>query len=178
MQYFYVIAAILLRLLPHPLNLTPLGAMFLLSGATFDQKKNSLLMPLAALIISDILIVEFLYKGNYAWFSPFTWLGFLSTGVVGWSLRKKFSGGRLLLASFTGSLLFFLISNFGVWTEGLLYPYTLHGLAECYAAGLPFFRNSLLGDFFYAVVMFGSYRWLNANRPGLKQLFQRAVSVR
>ncbi|MES2355891.1 MAG: DUF6580 family putative transport protein [Pseudomonadota bacterium] len=175
MQYFYVIAAILLRLLPHPWNITPLGAMFLFSGATFDRKKDSLVVPLAALIISDIAVVEFLYQGHYAWFSPFTWLGFISAGLVGWSLRSKFSGGRLLVASFAGSLLFFLISNFGVWVEGVLYPHTLQGLVECYATGIPFFRNSLLGDFFYVVVMFGSYRWLKAKRPSLGQLFQRTA---
>ena len=168
MPYLYVIAAIALRLIPHPWNMTPLGAMFLFSGATFQRKSTSLLVPLLALILSDIAVVELMYGGRYAWFSPFTWLGFTVVGLLGWALRHKFSGLRLLATSLAGSLLFFLISNFGVWLEGTLYPLTWSGLVECYVAAIPFFRNSLFGDLLYAAAMFGSYRWLSTRLPHLR----------
>ena len=146
MLYIYVVIAVCLRLLPHPWNVTPLGAMFLFSGATFERKSVSLLVPLAALVISDITVVELMYGGGYSWISPFTWLGFLLVGLVGWGLRRNFSGLRLLAASLAGSLIFFLVSNFGVWLQGTLYPLTGEGLVECYVAAIPFFRNSIFGD--------------------------------
>ena len=160
MAYLYVLAAIVLRLIPHPWNVTPIGAMFLFSGATFRSKRDALLVPLAALLISDYAVIHFLYHGQYRWFSPFTWIGFLLVGLIGWTLRSRTSVARVAAASLAGSVTFFLISNFGVWTGGKLYPLTLEGLAACYVAALPFFRNSLFGDLFFSALMFGSYYWL------------------
>lgn len=162
MPYFYIAAAIVLRLLPHPWNVTPLGAMFLFSGATVSNKGLSLLAPLLAVLISDFVVVQFIYHGAYSWFSPFTWLAFIAVGAIGWTLRNKVTGLRVLGASLAGSIVFFAISNFGTWAQGNLYPHTAAGLLECYVAAIPFFRNSLLGDLFYAAVMFGSYYWLTA----------------
>ena len=157
MPYFYVLAALLLRLLPHPWNVTPLGAMFLFSGATFRSKVESLVVPLAALLLSDYAVIHFLYQGRYAWFSPYTWAGFLLVGLVGWALRGRMTWVRVGAASLAGSVTFFVLSNFGVWAGGKLYAPTPGGLADCYVAALPFFRNSLLGDFAYTALMFGSY---------------------
>lgn len=160
MAYLYVLAAILLRLVPHPWNVTPMGSMFLFSGATFDRKRDSLLVPLAALLVSDYAVVHFLYHGRYSWFSPYTWAGFLLVGLVGWALRGKITWTRVPVASIAGSVTFFLVSNFGVWAGWKMYPPTFNGLTDCYVAGLPFFRNALLGDLAYAGIMFGSYQWL------------------
>lgn len=164
MPYFLIAAAIVARLLPHPWNVTPLGAMFLLSGATIPHKRLSLIVPLLAVMISDFVVVHYIYHGAYSWFSPFTWLAFLAVGMLGWTLRKKWTGLRVLLASLGGSMLFFAISNFGTWLQGGLYPHTLAGLVECYVAAIPFFRNSVLGDLFYTAVMFGAYYWLGAGK--------------
>ena len=160
MPYLYVLAAIVLRLIPHPWNVTPLGAMFLFSGATFRNKRDALLVPLAALLVSDYAVVHFLYQGRFGWFSPWTWTAFLLTGLIGWTLRSKITVARVAGASLAGSVTFFLVSNFGVWIGGQLYPLTLQGLAACYVAALPFFRNSLFGDLFFSALMFGSYYWL------------------
>jgi hypothetical protein len=164
MPYLYVVFAVLLRLLPHPWNVTPMGAMFLFSGATFERKTSSLLVPLLALVISDIVVIQLLYSGRHSWFDPFTWLGFVSIGLTGWALRPKLSPVRLFAASFAGSSLFFLFSNFGVWARSDLYPSTWTGLVTCYFAAIPFFRNTVLGDLFYATFMFGSYYWLSHPR--------------
>src|SRR5215471_877136 len=115
MSYVFVLAAIVLRLLPHPWNVTPWGAMFLFSGGTFRSKRDSLLVPLGALLLSDYAVVHFLYKGQYRWLSPYTWAGFLLVGLLGWTLRHKLSVPRVLAASLAGSVVFFLVSNFGVW---------------------------------------------------------------
>ncbi len=159
MLYLYVLGATVLRLLPHPWNVTPVGAMFLFSGATFRSRRESLLAPLVALLVSDYAVVRFLYHGQYAWFSPWTWTGFLLIGLLGWTLRNRMTWARVAAASLGGSVLFFLVSNFGVWVHGKMYPLTLAGLLQCYAMALPFFRNSLLGDLFYNAVMFGSYHY-------------------
>ena len=64
MPYLFVLAAILLRVLPHPWNVTPLGAMFVFSGAAFRSKAESLAVPLAALLLSDYAVIHFLYGGK------------------------------------------------------------------------------------------------------------------
>jgi hypothetical protein len=166
--YLYVLAATVLRILPHPWNITPLGSMFLFSGATFRSRRASLLVPLAALLISDYFVIRFLYHNQYSWFSPYTWLGFLLVGLIGWTLRGKSDWTRIGLASVAGSVVFFLLSNFGVWVGSNMhppmYPLTFGGLAECYTAALPFFRNTLIGDLTYAALMFGSYHLLTERR--------------
>lgn len=163
MQYFCVLIAILFRLLPHPWNMTPMGAIFLFSGATFKNKSESLLFPLAALFLSDAAVNTLLYHNQYAHHFPlFTWLGFMTVGLLGWPLRHRFSWGRMAGCSLAGSVVFFLISNFGVWLDGTLYALTLGGLINCYWAGIPFFTNMLAGDLFYATGLFALYQVLNS----------------
>ena len=164
MPYLYVLAAIVFRLLPHPWNVTPVGAMFLFSGATFRSRREGLLVPLAALMLSDYAVVHFLYPGQFRWFSPVTWAAFVLVGLIGFALRDRMTFGRVAGASLAGSVLFYVVTNFGVWFRGTMYPHTPGGLAACYVAALPFFRNTLLGDLFYAAVMFGSYYWIAQRR--------------
>ncbi|MGH9354177.1 MAG: DUF6580 family putative transport protein [Terriglobia bacterium] len=162
--YFYVLGAILFRILPHPWNLTPIAAMFLFSGAVFKRKLDSLLVPLAALLISDFAVDLLLYHGTSHWFSPFTWGAFLLIGLLGWTLRgqwsKRLGWLKVGCASLAGSTLFFLITNFGVWAAGMLYPQNSVGLSACYIAGITFYMNDLIGDLAWNAVMFGSYYWL------------------
>jgi hypothetical protein len=167
MSYLFVLAAIVLRLVVHPENVTPVGAMFLFSGGTFRSKRDSLLVPLAALLLSDYAVDHFRYGGRYAWFSPYTWIGFLLVGLLGWTLRKKLTVARVVVTSLAGSVIFFLVSNFGVWMGWKLYSPTFGGLINCYVMALPFFRNSILGDLVYAGLMFGSYAWLRHRRLAL-----------
>jgi hypothetical protein len=167
MAYLFVLAAVVMRLLPHPWNVTPLGAMFLFGGATFRNKRDSLLVPLGALMISDYAVIHLMYQGHYAWFSPFTWAGFLLVGLLGWTLRNRRTVARVVAASLAGSIVFFLISNFGVWLGWKMYPPTFGGLVSCYVAALPFFRNCLVGDLAYAGLLFGAYAWARQRYPAL-----------
>lgn len=161
MPFLFILGAVLLRLLPHPWNLTPLGAMFLFGGAAFERRRDSLLVPLAALLLSDVAVMYLLYGGRYGWnWSPFTWLAFLLVGTLGWTLRRRTSITRVAGASLAGSFLFFLVSNFGTWIGGGMYPLTFSGLTACYVAGLPFLRNTILGDLLYAGLFFGSWQLL------------------
>ena len=141
-----------LRLLPHPYNVTPLAAIALFGGAVFPRRW-SLLVPLAAIIASDAVV------GFHATV-PFTWGAFVLIAVIGWWVRARYGWRRILVGSVLGSALFFLITNFGVWLMGHAeqwFPRTWAGLLECYAAGLPFYRQTLVGDVAYAAVFFGAY---------------------
>ena len=60
-------------------------------------------------------------------------------------------GGTIL-----GSILFFIITNFTVWSFGTMYVNNISGLLQCYYMAIPFFRNSLVGDIFYVGVLVGS----------------------
>ena len=162
--YVYVLAAAVLRILPHPWNLAPVGAMFLFSAATFRSRRQGWLVPLAALMISDYAVVQILWHGQVSWFSPANWTAFSLAGLLGWTLRSKITVPRVAGAALGGAITFFVVSNFAVWARGTMYPHTLTGLAACYTAAIPFFRNDVAGNLVYCAAMFGSYQWLAARR--------------
>ena len=147
----FVIAAALLRLLPHAPNFAPIGAMALYGGV-YLGKKQALALPLAAMIVSDIFL------GFDGWSSRLTVYGsFVAIGLIGIWLRKHKNPMNIFGAALAGSLLFFVVTNFGVWAFGTMYPRTLEGLVACYVSAIPFFRNTVTGDLFYTGAFFGSY---------------------
>lgn len=162
------------RMLPHLPNFTPVGAMALFGAAYFSRKYSALLLPLLALWISDMLINNILYAAYFDKFVFFytgfywTYLAFIIIVLIGFLLLKKIKISRLILASLSSSILFFLISNFGVWMSGTMYPKTAEGLMTCYSAGIPFFRNMLVGDLFYAGILFGLFEFAQYKIPKLR----------
>ncbi len=145
---------VLARIIPHPWNVTPIGAIALFAGARLDPRW-SWVVALVPLAIGDLLI------GGY---NPVTML-FVYLGIAGTALAGRFWLGRKLTMArgaggvLSGSVWFFLASNFGVWAAGY-YPQTWAGLIECYVMGLPFIVNTIAGDAFYASVIFGLFVWL------------------
>ena len=135
----FVLIAALTRLVPHPPNFAPITAMSLFAGAYFTRKQLAFIVPLLAMLISD------LFLGFYS-ISIFVYLSFAVITFIG--QQKNRVTPKLVLL---GSVLFFLISNFGVWL--LYYPKTIDGLFTCFALAIPFFVTSLLGDIFYSVIM-------------------------
>ena len=77
------------------------------------------------------------YLVTWAWYLGACWIGYAF-------LRKRANAGRVVGAALTSSTSFFLASNFAVWAGSLIYPHTAGGLATCYLAGLPFYRNDVL----------------------------------
>lgn len=144
-----ILAAAFSRLIPHPMNFAPITAIALFSGVYFDRRLAPVL-PLGALIISD------LFLGLY---SGILWVygSFLLVSFLGMLAAKKKSFAVIAGSTVAGSLLFFIITNFGVWMSGTLYPLTMEGFTACYVAAIPFFRNALIGDIFYVTVLFGVY---------------------
>lgn len=147
---FLILAAAASRLLPHPANVAPISAMALFAGAYFERKWLAFAVPLAAMILSDAVI------GFYTqiWV---TYLGFAAVVCVGFMLRSQVGVFQVACASVTGSVLFFFITNFAIWMHYDIYPHTIQGIMDSYVLALPFFRHTLMGDLFYAAVLFGGF---------------------
>ncbi|TVR12770.1 MAG: hypothetical protein EA391_14830 [Balneolaceae bacterium] len=170
----FIVFAALSRLLPHAYNFTPLGAIALFGAAYFTDKKWALFVPIIALFLSDLLLNNIVYS---AFYDGFAWLtgGFVylygSMALIvllGYYLLKKVTVGRVLGGAIGASLIFFIISNFGVWIHSPMYPLTLEGLVMCYTAAIPFFHNTLAGNVVYSVVLFGGYEYLKYQYPQLQ----------
>lgn len=169
-----VLFVALSRLIPHPPNFTPLGAMALFGAAYFSKKHIALLIPILSLWLSDLVINNVLYAQYFDGFVFFyqgfywTYLAFVLIGLVGFFVLKKTKLKNILVASLSASILFYLVSNFGVWASGTMYPKDFSGLLTCYSAAIPFFRNTLMGDLVYCGVLFGSFEFAQHKFPVLK----------
>jgi len=153
------VLAVFSRLIPHPANFTPIAALALFGGVYFD-KKYAFILPIAVLFVSD-LILGF-YEG-IAW----VYGSFLIIGLLGLWLRNHKSIGSTAAATVAGSAIFFVLTNFGYWLSGVLYPLTYSGLISCYVAAIPFVRNTLAGDLFYVALLFGITELATRRVPAL-----------
>ncbi len=157
MKKYYLPAIILIllgvstRFLPHPANFTALGAVAIFSGI-YLPRRWALILPLMAMFLSDIFI------GFYAWpIMLSVYSGFIIMALMGMAVKTKKNAATILGGTLLGSILFFLLTNFSVWTFGSWYEHSLAGLYQCYVLALPFFKNSLAGDLFYTAALAGSY---------------------
>ena len=170
----FIIIAALSRIIPHPYNFAPLGAMSLFGAAYFADKKFSFLLPLAAFFVSDLLVNNILYAGFYDGFVLFTpgfyWMyGSIALIVVaGIFILKKVDMTTVIAGSLSASVIFFLVTNFGAWLGSPMYPQSLNGLFMSYAAGIPFFHYTILGDLVYSGVMFGAFEYAKQKVPALQ----------
>lgn len=158
-----ILAAAVTRLLPHPWNFTPIGAMALFGGARCTSKTAAFLMPLLALFLGDLVLG--LHK-----LMPFVYGCFALTVCLGFWVRRNPGVGGIVIASLASSTLFFLVTNFSVWAMFNTYPRDATGLMECYVAALPFFRNGLCGDLFYSAVLFGGLAFAELRFPKLREV--------
>ncbi len=148
LAFVMIFGGIAMRLLPHLPNFTPIAATALFGG-TYLNKKYAFIVPLVAMFLSDIFLG---FHGTM----PYVYGSFILTGVIGLWLKNHKNARNIVGATLLSSVLFFLITNFGVWATGW-YPKTLSGLMQSYTMGLPFFRNTVLGDLCYTGVFFGAY---------------------
>lgn len=169
-----VLFAAFSRLIPHPPNFAPIGAMALFGSAYFSKKHIALIIPVLSMWLSDIVINNTIYAQYFDGFTFFyqgfywTYLAFVLIGLVGFFLLKRTKLQNILIASLSASILFFLVSNFGVWTSGTMYPKDFSGLTACYTAAIPFFKNTLMGNLVYCGVLFGSFELAQYKYPQLK----------
>ena len=149
----------LLRIIPHPPNLAPVGAMSLFSGATLTGWQ-AYVVPLLLMTLTSPIIA---WRDGFAPFSRttfFVYASFLVSVWIGRQLRGSYNPAKIGGAAFLCALQFYLITNFPVWLFGTMYPHTFAGLAACYVAALPFFGYTLTGNLFYSAVFFGAHFWL------------------
>ncbi len=151
LKIIVVLAAALLRIFPHPPNFAPIGGLALFSGARLD-KKQAFILPLAAMFVSDLFL-------GFHSTMIYVYVSFALIVLIGMRL-KKIKLANLFLASLSSSILFYLITNFGVWASTNIYAKNFSGLINSYLMGLPFFRNTIFGDLFYTIFFFYGYEYL------------------
>ncbi len=155
LAYLFLVFAVAvhLRFLPLPFSFAPVTAALLYFGASRPRKQ--MWIPIAALAASGIYLSRTVYGYAFSADLLVTWAWYAGIVLLGGLLAKSASALRVGAATLTASVSFFLISNFAVWAVWSMYPKTAGGLATCYVAGLPFFRNAVVSDLFFAAAFFG-----------------------
>lgn len=160
-----VVFSAIMRVLPHPWNLTPVGAVSLFSGASFDRKRWAFAAPLAAMFVGDT-ILQLITGHGYHSLMPVIYATFALIVVVGMILRERRDSPLFVAAgAVTSATIFYMVTNFAVWTMSAMYPKTLSGLIACYVAAIPFYGSMLLGDLVYSALLFGTFVWAERRLP-------------
>ncbi|HBG41919.1 MAG TPA: hypothetical protein DDZ96_01005 [Porphyromonadaceae bacterium] len=158
-----ILLAALSRLIPHPANFAPIGGMALFGAAYYSKRYWAFIIPIVTMWISDLILNNVVYGeffDGFVWFYDgawFTYGAFALIVLMGTFTLKKVRIPNLLFSALGASVIFFVVSNFGVWFSGTMYPKDFGGLMACYTAGVPFFKNTVLGDLFYTAVLFGAF---------------------
>jgi hypothetical protein len=156
-----VLVAAALRLLPHPPNFSPIAAMALFGAAAIDRKLVALVLPLAAMLLSDLAL-------GFHDQMPAVYGSFVLIQLLGFAaLRSNRNAVRIGLTAASGSVLFFAVTNLSVWMFSGMYSKDAIGLAACFTAALPFLQNALAGDLVYSGALFGA--WALVERSFLKR---------
>ncbi len=170
-----ILLAAFTRIMPHPPNFSPMAAIGLFGAAHFAKKWQAFFIPLIGIWISDLVINNYVYSissSNFVWFySGFYWQ-YISYILIIFAGLFIFNRGISLTKMFGGMIsssgIFFLVSNFGVWAGGTMYPKNFGGLITCYAAGVPFIHNTIISDVLFTTVLFGTYYLLQVEYSSLK----------
>lgn len=155
-----IAVAALARLLPHPPNFTPVGAMALFGGACLAERRLALLVPFAALFLSDLLL------GLHV-LVPVVYGSFAVNVLLGRWLRHRQTVANTAWVILAGSIQFFVSTNLACWL--LWYPHTAGGLATCFIAAIPFFHGTLLGHAVFGTALFGGLALAERGMPGLRE---------
>ena len=131
------------RLIPHPWNFTPVIAVAIMSGYFFRNINFSYAIMLFSMLLADFFI------GFYS-HMLFVYSSLFLIVLIFFKISKKINYKNLFIFSFFGSVIFFLISNFGVWLVGNLYERNINGLIECYFMAIPFFKNTIISTLIFS----------------------------
>jgi hypothetical protein len=156
-----ILFAAIIRIVPHPWNLAPVGAMALFSGAVVRNRVMAFVFPLLGMLAGDFFV-------GFHILMPVVYVSFVVSTAIGFCLRERRSVARLGAAVLLGAVQFFLNTNLGAWMFLNSYPKTLVGLMACYAAGVPFFWNTLAGDACYSALLFGGLFLAERIYPALR----------
>ncbi len=140
----FILIAVWFRLIPHPPNFTPVTSLALFSGLMFQKRWLSILTPLVAMFLSDMVL-------GFGMISLWVYTAFVMVTMLGWVLKQMNAK-----SIFLSSLIFFIVSNFGVWFMD--YPHTIEGLITCYTLAIPFFGYSIVGDLMWGYIIKHSHK--------------------
>lgn len=147
-----VILAAITRLIDHPANFTPIMAISIFSGSLIPDKKIAMLIPISAMIISDLFLGFFLI-------SIFVYTSLIIGIFIGRLIQNRVKFTNVVISLILGSFIFFFITNLGSWlTDPIYYPLTFESLQRCFYLAIPFYRNSILGDLIYGLTLFTAYK--------------------
>jgi uncharacterized protein DUF6580 len=182
-----VVLAALSRLIPHPPNFAPICAMAFFGGVQFRSRWAAFLVPLSAMLLSDIALglvtghgwfESWLEDGTGFYPDIFAVYGALALSVlIGLLIQRRKNLPSIAAGVLGSSLVFFLVTNFAVWLTSDLYPptpgwtpypHTLVGLIQCFAMAIPFYHWSLAGDVCFSVALFGAMALVEALNPRLQ----------
>lgn len=172
-----VVLAVATRLIDHPWNIAPVGAIALFAGTYVRNRWAAFVLPIAAMIASDVALG--VMRGDPSFYTfhtllPVVYACYLISVLLGRGVRrtwqvvddqKNWGTPRRALfrilplagATLAGSVIFFVVTNFGVWALMQTYPKTWAGLVECFVRALPFFDNTRNGDILFVIALFGGY---------------------
>lgn len=164
-RYFFlttmIVVVILCRLIPHPPNFTPIGALAIFGGACFADRRLAFALPLAVLFVSDLFI------GLHV-LIPVVYGSFALNVLLGRWLRSRRTAFSTAGVTLVGSIQFFVVTNFASWLH-FCYPGTQVGLVAYYIEGIPYFQNTLLGDAAYSTLLFGGLALAERGFPVLRE---------
>ena len=181
-----IFTAVIMRLVPHVPNFAPMTATAIF-GAAYLPRKYALLLPLAAVAISDYFLLYInpfsAQMFDFSTIHPlsamfhgttvFVWASFMISALLGLGLRSKRSVPRVGGVAILAAIQFYLVTNFGVWAAGA-YARDISGLLASYVAGLPFLRWTLIGDLFFTASFFAIYEYAKATQTKLAVALQRS----
>lgn len=160
-----IISLAVFRVMPGQVaNFSPLMALALFCG-TYFKRGTALAFTLMAIWLSDVLMSHLLF-GHWVLFYPgcfWQYSGYLLIAGIGMLFLRQIKPIRIMLAGLGAAVLFYTISNFGVWYSGLLYPMTLTGLMACYVAAIPFFKTTLISTWFFSILLFSAMEYKSFN---------------
>ena len=143
------------RLLMHTWNVSPIAASALFAGMMLRRRWLALLVPLAALALSDLFIA-----GDDWRVKAVVYAGLMLPALAGIVGRDFGTGARVIVPAALGcSLTFFAATNFAVWAFSGMYSLDTSGLVQCYTLALPFLKYTIAGDLFWCAAFFGG-AWL------------------
>jgi hypothetical protein len=151
----------------HPPNFSAIDAIALFCGAYFGRRFIAFIVVFLSVWIGDVFLNKIFMNDWVLFYSGFYWqygCYFLIT-FLGTTLKDKVKPIHLASACLSSAVLFFVISNFGVWCSGFLYPLNLDGLVACYVSAIPFFKNTLFSDLFFSILLFVSFGLIQIGFP-------------
>jgi len=157
-----IILAIASRFLPHPPNFTAVISVGIFAGFLFKNKTIGYIIPIISMVASDII----LGFHNTLWS---IYLSLIIATIIGTKMKKS-NTGSITLSSLISATIFYIITNFAVWLNGIMYPTNLSGLISCYISAIPFFGYTLLSTFLFSFILFGLYSLLE------KYIFSKEIN--